>query len=230
MDLDSAYQAALDYIYSFVDFSRTHQENLAPEKFNLDRMRVLMDALGNPDLNYQTIHIAGTKGKGSVSAFCASVLQEAGSKTGLYTSPHLKDFEERIQINREPISRVELVTLVDQIKPHIDKIPWITTFEISTALALWYFSRQNVEIAVIEVGLGGRLDATNVITPLVSVITSHGLLKTACPSLICRKPQRKVWISTLISKRKPSLYCLAKAAYWRWIGGMGIAASWSMSI
>jgi dihydrofolate synthase/folylpolyglutamate synthase len=172
MNIDPAYQDALDYIFSFVDFSRTHQQNLAPENFDLSRMRALMDSLGNPDRSYKIIHVAGTKGKGSVSAFCASALQEAGYKTGLYTSPHLKDFEERIQINRVPISRNELVDLVEEIKPYVAAIPRLTTFEISTALAFWHFARQGVEIAVIEVGLGGRLDATNVITPLVSVITS----------------------------------------------------------
>ena len=172
MNIDPAYQAALDYLYSFVDFSLTHQQNLAPENFDLSRMRLLMAALGNPEKSYTTIHVAGTKGKGSVSAFCASALQENGLKTGLYTSPHLKDFEERIQINHLPISQTDLVKLIDEIKPYVAAIPKLTTFEISTALAFWHFSRQGVDIAVIEVGLGGRLDATNVITPLVSVITS----------------------------------------------------------
>jgi dihydrofolate synthase/folylpolyglutamate synthase len=172
MNADPAYQAALDYIYSFVDYSRTHQQNLAPENFDLSRMLAMMDALGNPIEKYPIIHVAGTKGKGSVSAFCASALQEAGLKTGLFTSPHLKDYEERIQINRVAISRNDLVSLVDQIKPHVEALGWLTTFEITTALAFWYFAQQNVDIAVIEVGLGGRLDPTNVVTPLVSVITS----------------------------------------------------------
>ena len=171
-DIDPTYQATLDYLFGFVDFSLTHQQNLSPENFDLSRMRALMAALGNPENSYKTVHIAGTKGKGSVAAFCASALQEAGLKTGLYTSPHLKDFEERIQINRQSISQVDLVDLVDEIKPFVAAIPKLTTFEISTALAFWHFARQGVEIAVIEVGLGGRLDATNVITPLVSVITS----------------------------------------------------------
>ncbi len=171
-DIDPTYQATLDYLFGFVDFSLTHQQNLSPENFDLSRMRALMAALGNPENSYKTVHIAGTKGKGSVAAFCASALQEAGLKTGLYTSPHLKDFEERIQINRQSISQVDLVDLVEEIKPFVAAIPKLTTFEISTALAFWHFARQGVEIAVIEVGLGGRLDATNVITPLVSVITS----------------------------------------------------------
>ena len=172
MSIDPNYQAALDYLYSFVDFSLTHQQNLAPENFDLSRMRALMTVLRNPEQRYKTIHVAGTKGKGSVSAFCASALREAGYKTGLYTSPHLKDFEERIQINGQSISQSDLVEIVEAIKPYVAAIPRLTTFEITTALAFWHFARQGVEIAVIEVGLGGRLDATNVITPLVSVITS----------------------------------------------------------
>lgn len=169
---DPGYQDALDYIYSFVDFSRTHQENLSPDNFDLKRMVSLMEILGSPQGGFPSIHVAGSKGKGSVSAFCASVLQEAGYKVGLYTSPHLKDFEERMQVNQHPIPRQTLVEYVTEIKGAVEKVPGITTFEIMTGLAFIYFSREKVDIAVIEVGLGGRLDATNIITPLVSVITS----------------------------------------------------------
>ncbi len=167
-----SYQAALDYIYSFVDFSRTHQENLSPENFDLKRMVSLMKILGSPQDEFPSIHIAGSKGKGSVSAFCSTVLQGAGYKVGLYTSPHLKDFEERMQINQQPIPRQILVKYVNEIKGAVVKVPGLTTFEIMTGLAFLYFARERVDIAVIEVGLGGRLDATNIITPLVSVITS----------------------------------------------------------
>jgi dihydrofolate synthase/folylpolyglutamate synthase len=166
------YQDSLDYIYSFVDFSRTHQENLSPENFDLSRMVDFMELLGFPQDRFPSIHIAGSKGKGSVSAFCASVLQDAGYKVGLYTSPHLKDFEERIQINQVPIPRPTLVDYVEEIKEVVASVPELTTFEIMTGLGFLYFSRQNVDIAVIEVGLGGRLDATNIITPLLSVITA----------------------------------------------------------
>ncbi len=171
-ELSRNYQAALDYIYSFVDFSRTHQENLSPENFDLNRMIQFMDLLGSPQDSYPSLHIAGSKGKGSVSAFCASALQKAGFKVGLYTSPHLRDFEERIQVDQKPIDRNSLVTYIEEIKPAISKIHGLTTFEIMTGLGYLYFARQKVDIAVIEVGLGGRLDATNIITPLVSVITS----------------------------------------------------------
>ncbi len=171
-DIETAYNSALDYLYSFVDYSLKHSSELAKADFNLDRMRALMTELGDPQNQYPIIHVAGTKGKGSVCALCASALQAAGYKTGLYTSPHLLDYTERIQINGEPVSHVGLVKLVEQVKPAVAKIPKLTTFEITTALGFLYFAQQKVEAAVIEVGLGGRLDATNVVTPNVSVITS----------------------------------------------------------
>lgn len=166
------YQAALDYIYSYVDYSRTHQESLSPEDFDLSRMWSFMDVLGSPQDEYPTIHIAGTKGKGSVGAFCTSAYQAGGFKVGFYTSPHLKEFEERIQVNGVSIPRDTLAEYVDEIRPAVGAVPGLTSFEIITGLAYLYFSRTKVDIAVIEVGLGGRFDATNVITPLVSVITS----------------------------------------------------------
>jgi dihydrofolate synthase / folylpolyglutamate synthase len=171
-DIQTRYQSALDYLYSYIDYSLTHQQNLSPENFDLSRMFALMESLGQPHQAYPSIHVAGSKGKGSASAFCAQALTTQGYKVGLYTSPHLKDFEERIQINSQSISREDLVTLVDEIKPIVATFPFLTTFEISTALAFWHFARQEVDIAVIEVGLGGRLDATNVVTPLVSAITA----------------------------------------------------------
>ena len=172
MDSSTTYDKALDYIYSFVDFSRTHQENLSSEDFDLTRMQEFSRLLGNPQNAYPTIHIAGSKGKGSVGAFCVSMLETAGYKTGFYTSPHLKDFEERMQVNRKPIARDLLVEMVEELKPYVSRVPGLTTFEIMTGLAYLYFQRAGVDLAVIEVGLGGRLDATNVIIPEVSVITS----------------------------------------------------------
>ena len=159
-------------LYSFVDFSLAHTFRYSPEKFNLERMRAFAHALGDPHTRYPVIHIAGTKGKGSVAALCASALQAAGYKVGLYTSPHLDDYAERIQINGQQIPHEELISRVEELKPLIDSIPELTTFEITTGLAFDYFARQGVTAAVIEVGLGGRLDATNIVTPLVSVITS----------------------------------------------------------
>jgi len=167
-----AYNKALDYLYSFVDYSLKHSSELAKAEFNLDRMYALMEELGEPQARYPIIHVAGTKGKGSVSALCASALQAAGYKVGLYTSPHLLDYVERIQINGEPISHEQMIDLVEQIKPAVARIPKLTTFEITTALGFFAFAKNGVNAAVIEVGLGGRLDATNIVTPRVSVITS----------------------------------------------------------
>lgn len=172
MDVEIAYQEALDYIYSFIDYSLKRTFRYSPENFNLARMEKLAIALGNPHQQYPIIHIAGTKGKGSVAAMCSSALNAAGYRVGFYTSPHLHDFTERIQMDGEPISHANVVALINEMKPHIASIPELTTFEITTALALLYFARCGATAAVLEVGLGGRLDATNIVTPIVSVITS----------------------------------------------------------
>jgi len=169
--LEQAYQESLDFIYSFVDFSMKRHVDDSHRFFKLDRMRQMAELLGNPQNSYPSIHITGTKGKGSVASFCASALQAAGYKVGLYISPHLQEFTERVQINGEEIDKAALVKLVDRLRPLTEKVPEITTFELTTALGFLYFAEQQVDIAVIEVGLGGRLDATNIINPLVSVIT-----------------------------------------------------------
>jgi dihydrofolate synthase/folylpolyglutamate synthase len=172
MDTDRAYQQILDYLYSFVDYSLQRSFRYSPEQFDLGRIQALMVALGNPERDYPIIHVAGTKGKGSVASFCASTLRAAGYRAGLYTSPHLEEYTERIQIDGQPIPPSDLVILVEAMKPQIEAIPRLTTFEITTALAFLYFKQQGVGAAVIEVGLGGRLDATNVCQPKVAVITS----------------------------------------------------------
>lgn len=172
MDIDAAYQKTLDYLYSFIDYSLTRSLRYSADKFDLLRMRELMLALGQPQCDYPIIHVAGTKGKGSVSAMCSSALQAGGYQVGLYTSPHLHDYAERIRINGQPISHEILVELVDEVHTYVESIPKLTTFEITTALAFLYFAREHVDTAVLEVGLGGRLDATNVVIPAVSVITS----------------------------------------------------------
>ncbi|MEJ5241334.1 MAG: folylpolyglutamate synthase/dihydrofolate synthase family protein [Anaerolineales bacterium] len=171
-DPETAYQQALDYLYSFVDYSLKHASELARADFNLDRMEQLMHLLGDPHRAYPVLHVAGTKGKGSVCALSAAALQAAGLRVGLYTSPHLLDYAERIQINATPIPHAHLAELVETLKPFIAQVPYLTTFEITTGLAFLYFAQQKVDIAVIEVGLGGRLDATNIVWPQVSVITS----------------------------------------------------------
>jgi dihydrofolate synthase / folylpolyglutamate synthase len=171
-EMDIAYQVALDYLYRHVDYSLAHVSALSQAKFDLGRMAALMDLLGNPHRQYPVIHVAGTKGKGSTAALIASCLQTAGYRVGLFTSPHLQEYTERIQVNGKPISPEAFVELVDFIKPYVAQVEQITTFEITTALGLLYFAREIVNAAVVEVGLGGRLDATNIVDPLVAVITS----------------------------------------------------------
>ena len=121
MSTEKEYQEALNYLYSFVDYSLTRVFRYSPEKFDLQRMRDFAEYLGNPQMQYPIIHVAGTKGKGSVSSFCAAALQAAGYRVGLYTSPHLQDYAERIQIDNKPITHSELVELVDEIKDYLDK-------------------------------------------------------------------------------------------------------------
>ncbi len=174
-----AYQEALDYLYSFIDYSLTRNFRNAPEKFDLGRMHALLAKMGDPHRRYPVIHVAGTKGKGSVSAMTAAALQAAGYRVGLYTSPHLEDFGERIQVDGAPIPHAEVVRGVDVLRPLVPTVPGLTTFELMTALGFWYFADRAVDVAVVEVGLGGRLDATNVVEPLVSVITPISLDHTA---------------------------------------------------
>ena len=145
----------------------------------LKRIRALLRELGDPHLSYRTVHVAGTNGKGSTSAMIEAVLTEAGYRTGLYTSPHLERFNERIRISRKLITDTEVVEVADAVRRASGKVKKSagapTFFEFTTAMALLYFKVKGVQIAVIETGMGGRLDATNVIRPLLSVITNIGL-------------------------------------------------------
>jgi dihydrofolate synthase/folylpolyglutamate synthase len=144
-------------------------------KFGLSKTSNLLEAFGNPHAGQQYIHIAGTNGKGSVGALLESVLIGSGLTVGFYTSPHLVSFTERFRVNREPIARNEASSLIRQLRSMIADREPPTFFEFTTAMALIYFFRRQVDIGIIEVGMGGRLDATNIITPLVSVITTIGL-------------------------------------------------------
>lgn len=143
-------------------------------KKDLTNTHLLINHLGNPQKDLKCIHVAGTNGKGSTSHMLASILQEAGYKVGLYTSPHLKDFRERIKINGIEISEDFVCDFINQNKVFFESND-ISFFEMSVGLAFDYFAKEKVDIAIIEVGMGGRLDATNIITPLVSVITNIGL-------------------------------------------------------
>jgi dihydrofolate synthase/folylpolyglutamate synthase len=166
------YSDAVDYLYSFINWEIERHVRYAPETMTLERPRAVLAAFGDPQTRYPTIHVTGTKGKGSVSAMCAAALQASGLRTGFYSSPHLQDFRERFRIDNELIAPEDFTALVNQLRPVIETIPNITWFEVTTALAFLYFAQKKVDVAVIEVGLGGRLDATNVITPVASVITS----------------------------------------------------------
>ncbi len=144
-------------------------------KLGLHRVKELLGKIGNPERNLRCIHVAGTNGKGSVCSMIFFALREAGYKVGLYTSPHLKRFNERIKVNDSLITDKEIVEHFLEVKPYITNQSF---FEITTAIAFLYFKEKNVDFAVLEVGLGGRLDATNVVTPLVSVVTNIGIEHT----------------------------------------------------
>lgn len=150
-----------------------HRIGPAAYKPGLDNTRALLRLVGNPETSLKCVHVAGTNGKGSTSHLIASVFQEAGYKTGLYTSPHLKDFRERIRVNGEMISEDAVVEFVEMYKDQWKEIS-PSFFEITVALCFQYFQKEKVDIAVIETGLGGRLDSTNVVSPEVSVITNIG--------------------------------------------------------
>ena len=169
------YTETLDYLFSSMpSFQQVGGDAYKP---GLERIAEFCRAIGNPQRNYFVIHVAGTNGKGSVSNMLAAVLQQAGYQTGLFTSPHLTDFRERIRVNGEMIPKQKVVNFVDRYKADMERLQ-LSFFEMTTAMAFDYFAQSDVEVAVIETGLGGRLDATNIVQPLVSVITNIGLEHT----------------------------------------------------
>lgn len=169
------YQQTIDYLFtSLPSFQNVGGSAYKP---GLERISDFCRKIGNPQRNYFIIHIAGTNGKGSVSNMLAAVLQQAGYQVGLYTSPHLADFRERIRVNGEMISKQKVVNFVNKYHKSMKEAE-LSFFEMTTALAFDYFAQSDVEVAVIETGLGGRLDATNIVIPAVSVITNIGLEHT----------------------------------------------------
>ena len=175
-------EAALRFLAHRINYERSQTMPYDPARLGLERMQRLLDRLGNPERGLAVVHVAGTKGKGSTSAMIGSVLSAAGYRTGLFTSPHLDRIEERMAVDGQACSGEELVELVELVRPAVEALDreqpgnsgpgGPTYFEITTAMALLHFARCHADAVVLEVGLGGRLDATNVCTPLISVITS----------------------------------------------------------
>ncbi|HEV7665202.1 MAG TPA: folylpolyglutamate synthase/dihydrofolate synthase family protein [Chloroflexota bacterium] len=174
-ETDLAYRAALDWVWSFSARPRSAAEMAAQRAIKLERMGALLAALDHPERGLPSILVAGTKGKGSTVAMIAACTQAAGLTTGRYTSPHLINWRERTVINGQPISTTDVVTLAEVVRRAVDPLPDelgpLTTFEVGTALTFLYFARASLDIAVVEVGTGGRFDATNMLDPLASVIT-----------------------------------------------------------
>lgn len=176
------YQDRLDYLYGRLNYERLGMPRI-PAELRLGRMRRLLRRLGDPHAGLKIIHVAGTKGKGSTAVMLASALSAAGVRTGLYASPHLHQLEERFRIDGVPISGADLVRLVDEVRVAVERLEvddphhrhrGSTFFEITTAMGLLHFARRNAGAVVLEVGLGGRLDSTNVVRPALSVLTSIG--------------------------------------------------------
>ena len=169
------YTETLDYLFSSMpSFQQVGGDAYKP---GLERISEFCRSIGNPQRNYFVIHIAGTNGKGSISNMLAAVLQQAGYQTGLFTSPHLTDFRERIRVNGEMIPKQKVVNFVDRYRSDMERLQ-LSFFEMTAAMAFDYFAQSDVEVAVIETGLGGRLDATNVVQPILSIITNIGLEHT----------------------------------------------------
>jgi dihydrofolate synthase/folylpolyglutamate synthase len=170
-----SYEQALAFWYGRINYE---QRSPRPEDLTLDRMEALLALLGHPERALRIVHVAGSKGKGSTAAMLAAVLRRAGYRTGLFTSPHLSHVEERMQVDGVPVSREELAALVSDLRPAVLRLQGragrggVTFFEMATALGFLHFVRRRVEVAVVEVGLGGRFDSTNVCRPLLAVITS----------------------------------------------------------
>ena len=181
---EDRYDAALRFLLGRIDYERMPTVPYRGADFKLSRMVELLDRLGNPHERLAILHVAGTKGKGSTVAMLSAVLTAAGYRTGMFTSPHFEKVEERFRIDGSPCSAAELTGLIEAVRPAVDAMDRVTVaegptgptyFEITTAMALLHFVQRKVDAAILEVGLGGRLDSTNVCTPRVSLITSISL-------------------------------------------------------
>jgi dihydrofolate synthase/folylpolyglutamate synthase len=224
------YQETLDYMFTQLPmYQRTGK---AAYKANLDTTLALDDYFNHPHAKFKTIHVAGTNGKGSVSHSLAAVLQKSGLKVGLYTSPHLRDFRERVKINGQMITELAVVDFIAKHKAKFEELK-PSFFEMTVALAFEYFAIEQVDIAVIEVGLGGRLDSTNIITPLLSVITNiskdhtnllgnniidiakekAGIIKAGVPVVVGEKQECVADVFAEIAREKGADICFAENVY-----------------
>lgn len=237
------YEQAIEYLVGRINYERTQPEAYSDNEFKLDRMRHLLTAIENPHLRIPAIHVAGTKGKGSICSMLASACTALGWTTGLYTSPHLIRFEERMQVDGQSPTSAELVELVRKIQPlisEIDRSParmHPTYFEIATALAWNYFLERNAGIAVLETGLGGRLDSTNICCPLVTVITNvsrdhtqilgstvrqiarekAGIIKPSVPVVSgCRHPDAIAIVKSVSAEQAAPLWLIDRDFRWTW--------------
>ena len=166
------YAETVDFL--FAQLPVFQRDGASAYKPGLENIETFCASIGNPQNQFKSVHVGGTNGKGSTSHSLAAIFQEAGFKTGLYTSPHLIDFRERIRINGETIPEQEVVTTIQDWLPHIEKIK-PSFFELTVALSFHFFAKSKVDIAIIEVGMGGRLDSTNIIQPELSLITNISL-------------------------------------------------------
>jgi dihydrofolate synthase/folylpolyglutamate synthase len=240
------YNQAEDYLNSFVNYEQIPGISYAQAGYSLGHVEALLNRMGNPQLAARTIHIAGTKGKGSVATMVARALSSSGYKTGLYTSPHFHTLRERISVDGTLISEAELAAAMDEIKPFIESIRQDTTFrqltyfEALTALAFAYFQKKQVDFQVLEVGLGGRLDATNVARPVVCIITpisldhtqilgnsldeiareKAGIIKPGCWVVLSPQPEEAASvISDICREKEAKVVQVGKDVTWRKTGG-----------
>jgi dihydrofolate synthase / folylpolyglutamate synthase len=215
------YEQALDFWTSRINFEvRTP----APGELQLAPMRALLDLLGNPQDRLRIVHVAGSKGKGSTCALLATILRHAKYRTGLFTSPHLSQIEERIQVDGQPLARDELTSLLNEIRSVLDSADGRriqpTFFEMATALGFLHFARRQVDAAVIEVGLGGRLDSTNVCDPVLSVITSISFAHTRPVVSGVKVPEARDVIRQISRQREAPLQELGVDFEYRYDPGM----------
>lgn len=244
------YTEAEQYLNSFINYEQIPGVSYAQPGYSLDHIKELLDRIGNPQFIPKTVHVSGTKGKGSVAAMVAQVLTSSGYRTALYTSPHLLDVRERIKIDGSLISKAEFARVMSEIKPVIESVKKDTSsrqpaylesyFEVLTVLAFAYFKKKHVDFQVLEVGLGGRLDATNVVNPIVCIVTSisldhtqvlgntleeiardeAGIIKPGCWVVISPQPEEAASaIADICHRNKSKVVQVGKDVTWHKLGG-----------